>query len=157
MAESKLPGIAEVAGPFFEKASREERPLLVALAERMAAKRYRGWAEAAANEDARSQLLACAEREEEIARRVEALHPEAARVQQSLLEKYPDLEDLYASIFVDRSIRDQHAIQAQGERVGAATWRAFANGTENPAEREVFLACALLEEESATVLESLLE
>ena len=42
-----------------------------------------------------------------------------------------------------------HALQAQGERLGAATWRSFAAGA-------VFLGCALLEEENAACLETLL-
>ena len=50
----------------------------------------------------------------------------------------------------------QFRIQAQGERLGAATWRALARQEESRAARETYLACAELEEASALVLEALL-
>ena len=59
------------------------------------------------------------------------------------------------TLFADRPLADQFTIQAGGERVGASTWRAFAEHAAAPA-REVYLACAELEERSAEVLESLL-
>ena len=83
-----LPSIAEVVGQLFSRAAREDRPLLVAIAERMAADRYRGWAESVSDSAARGRLLACADREEEIARRVEALHPEAVLRQEALRTRF---------------------------------------------------------------------
>ena len=50
----------------------------------------------------------------------------------------------------------QFRIQANGERLGAATWRAFAKQESSSAARDTYLACAELEEASAVVLESLL-
>ena len=67
-----LPNIAEFVAPLLERISPEQRPLLIAIAERMAAQRYRGWAEASEQASLRSELLACADREEEIASQVEA-------------------------------------------------------------------------------------
>jgi hypothetical protein len=151
---SELPHIADIVGPLLASVARDERPLLIAIAERMAADRYRAWARASADEGRRVALLACAEREEEIASRVEALYPEAGGTQADLLVKHLDLEELNRSLFADRPLEDQYTIQAQGERVGASTWRAFAEHAEAPA-REVFLACAELEEQSAEVLESI--
>ena len=43
----------------------------------MAAERYRGWAGAVDDATVRAGLLACAAREDEIAARVEAVHPDA--------------------------------------------------------------------------------
>jgi hypothetical protein len=153
---SSLPNIADLVGPLLQSVSREERPLLIAIAERMAAERYRSWAEAVEAGALRSELRACADREEEIASRVEALHPGAAAIQAELLANHPDLRDVNRSVFADRPLRDQFAIQAQGERVGASTWRAFAEHAE-PSARRVFLECAELEEESAAVLEAALK
>ena len=149
-----LPNIAEFVAPLLERISPEQRPLLIAIAERMAAQRYRGWAEASEQASLRSELLACADREEEIAGQVEALYPEAASIQADLLAKNPDFEELNRSIFADRPLDDQYAIQAQGERVGAATWRSFAKQAE-PEARRIFLECAELEEKSAAVLEAI--
>jgi hypothetical protein len=149
-ATSELPNIADIVGPVLASVAREERPLLIAIAERMAADRYR----ASADEGRRAALLACADREEEIASRVEALYPEAGATQADLLAKHPDLEALNRSLFADRPLEDQYTIQAQGERVGASTWRVFAEDADAKA-RKVFLACAELEEQSAELLESI--
>jgi hypothetical protein len=149
-ATSELPNIADIVGPVLASVAREERPLLIAIAERMAADRYR----ASADEGRRAALLACADREEEIASRVEALYPEAGATQADLLAKHPDLEALNRSLFADRPLEDQYTIQAQGERVGASTWRVFAEDADAKT-RKVFLACAELEEQSAELLESI--
>jgi len=151
---SKLPRIADIVGPLLAGVAREERPLFIAIAERMAAVRYRAWAEASADAERRAALLACADREEEIATRVEALYPEADATQADLLAKHPELEELNRSLFADRPLEDQYTIQAEGERVGASTWRAFAEHADAKA-KQVFLDCAELEEQSAAFLESI--
>lgn len=148
-----LPNIAEIVGPILQRLPAAERPLLIALAERLAAERYRGWAAAASDAAWRAALLACAAREEDIAARVEALYADAAATQARILGDNPDLEQLNRTLFAGRPVEEQYAIQAAAERVGAATWRAFAAPAASPA-RETFLACADLEEESARVLES---
>lgn len=151
----ELPSVAEIFAPLLARVAPEHQPLLIAIAERMAAERYRGWAEAGQDPARRSELLACAEREEEIAGRVESLYADAAAIQADLRAKHPELEGLNRSVFADRPLEDQYAIQAQGEHVGAATWRSLAKRAE-PRGRQTFLDCAELEEQSAAVLESIL-
>lgn len=151
-----IPNLAELLLPILQRVEPEQRPLFIAIAERRAADRYRRWADEHAGGGARQELLACAAREEEIARRVEALHPDAERIQREILASHPDLEEINRSLFAGRPLRQQFAMQAQGERVGASTWRAFAERAEDPALRSTFLACASLEEASAEVLEALL-
>jgi hypothetical protein len=151
----ELPDIAAVLAPLLARVPREEQPLLVALAERLAAERYRGWAREAADRARTAGLLACAEREEEIARRVEALYPNAPAAERDLVARNPDLIAVNRSLFAGHSLDDQLRLQARGERLGAATWRSFARAAD-PAARDTFLACALLEEESAAFLESIL-
>lgn len=148
-----LPDLAEVLGRVLQRVPLEQQPLLVALAERLAAERYRGWAE----EDRAhaAGLLECAAREEEIARRVEALHPDHESTTRDLVARNPDLLEINRSLFAGRPLADQLALQARGERLGAATWRAFARALSDPARRDAFLACALLEEKSAAFLESI--
>lgn len=153
---SNLPDVAAVLAPILERVPREQQPLFVAIAERMAAERYRGWAAEVGDEAHRSQLLACAGREEEIADRIEALYPDAAAVQREMLAANPDVEEINRGLFSDRPLNEQWTLQARGERLGAATWRAFARETHGTI-REAFLACALLEEESAAVLETILK
>ena len=152
--ELPLPSVAEALAPVLARVPREQQPLLIAAAERLAAERYRGWA-AEASEPARAQLIACAEREEEIARRIEALHPAAAATQRELLAKHPEIAEINGSLFAGRPLAQQLAIQAQGERLGAATWRALARDEGDAGRRDTLLACAELEEASALVLEAL--
>ena len=151
----ELPSVAELFAPLLQRVAPEHQPLLVAIAERMAAERYRSWAGAAADPARRSELLACAAREEEIAGRVESLYPDAAAIQADIRAKNPDLEDVNRSVFAARPPEEQWSIQAQGEHVGAATWRSLAKRADLPA-RQTFLDCAELEEQSAAVLESML-
>ena len=155
-AESELPDIGTAIAPVLQRVARREQPLLVAIAERMAAERYRGWAGLSADAARRARLLACADREEEIARRVEALFPDAEAAQRELLARNPDLAELNRALFEARPLEQQFLIQARGERLGAATLRAFARHAEDPGARDAFLACAELEEASAAVLEALL-
>jgi hypothetical protein len=155
-SESRLPNIAEILGPVVQRLPPDQVPLLIAIAERMAAARYREWAAQVAEPTSRLELLACADREEDIARRVEGLRADSAAIQRDILAATPDLEDLNRSIFAGRSLRQQFTIQAQGERAGAATWRAFAAREKDAHARATFLVCADLEEASAAVLESLL-
>ena len=153
--EAPLPSVGEALAPLLARVPREQQPLLIALAERLAAERYRSWAGEVSDPAQRAQLLACAEREEEIARRVEALHPGAAAIQRELLAKHPEAAEINRSLFAGRPLAQQFAIQAQGERLGAATWRAFARDEADAGRRDTLLACAELEEASALVLEAL--
>ncbi len=153
---NELPNLAQVLSGVLERVPREQQPLLVAIAERMAAQRYRDWAAQPSYDAHRSQLFACAQREEEIADRIESLYPDAAAVRRQILAKNPDVEEINRGLFAGRPLSEQLTIQAQGERLGAATWRSLARDAK-PAFSEAFQACALLEEESATALEAILE
>ena len=156
MSAEDLPEVAALVGPLLLRAPRAHRPLLVALAERLAAARYRVWASEVGDRGSAERLSACADREEEIARRVESLYPDASSIQQQLVANHPELEELNRSLFAGRPLHDQFRIQAGGERTGAATWRHFAERAQDEASRGQFLTCAMLEEESAACLESLL-
>jgi len=122
----------------------------------MAAERYRGWAKEPTQAGHAESFRECARHEEEIAARVEALIPGASAIQREILAQHPDLADVNRSVFAGRPLHVQFRIQAQGEHLGAATWRSFAKNAEGSAARETFLACAELEEASAHILESLL-
>jgi hypothetical protein len=155
-SDTELPNLGAIIGAVLQRVPREHAPLLIATAERLAAARYRGWATEVADPSQRTGLRACAAREEEIARRVESLFPGAESIQRTILSQNPDLEELNRSLFAGRPLTQQFTIQAQGERLGAATWRSFAAQTQDQRVRETLLGCAGLEEESAAFLESLL-
>ena len=151
-----LPNVAEILGPLLARVPPARQPLLLAIAERLAAERYRGWAADAGYAAHRASLLACAEREERIAATAEALTPEPDKVQQELLAQNPDLAEINRSVFAGRPISEQMRIQAAGERAGAAVWHAFAAAAGAQSTKDAFLACARMEEESAVVLDRIL-
>lgn len=152
----ELPDIGASLASVLQRVPRPQQPLLIAFAERLAAERYRGWAGQVADAKQKAALLACATREEEIAGRIERLYPGAEAAQKELLAANPDLLEINRKLFASLTLEQQFRLQAQGERLGAATWRAFAAHATDPAARDVFLGCAPLEEESAELLESLL-
>lgn len=150
-----LPDIGAILRPILATVAPPDVPLLLAIAERMAAERYRSWAEAVDDPATRAGLLACAAREDEIAALVESVHADATAVQTRLLAAHPDLAAINAAIFAGRPLAEQFAIQAGGERLGAATWRSLAATRPDGAGRVALLACAPLEEASAVFLETL--
>ena len=152
----ELPDIGQALAVVLQRVAKPDRPLLIALAERLAAERYRGWADRWRDGADRAALLACAAREEEIAAKVETLFPDAAAAQAGLRAAHPELPEVNRSLFAGRPLAEQLRIQANGERLGAATWRSFARQEADGARREALLACAELEEASARVLEALL-
>lgn len=155
MTSRELPDVGAILGPVIASIAPAERPLFLALAERLAAERYRRWAGEVDEAERRVGLLACAAREDEIASRVEAVFPNAAVVQARLRVDHPELVTVADEIFGGRPLAERFAIQASGERAGAAAWRALAAAVPEGPAREAFLACAPLEAASAAYLESL--
>jgi hypothetical protein len=153
-AKASLPNLAEIVGPILRRVSTEQRPLLIAAAEKLAANRYRGWAERV-DPSFKAGMMKCAEREDDIARRIEAMYANAAELQKELLAKAPELGEASGSMFSALSLPDQFRLQAQGERIGAATWRAYAEKATDAKIADEFRLCAILEEESAAFLETL--
>lgn len=151
----ELPDLGAAVGPILAEAKDTDLPYVVAYAERLAAKRYRQWATMVSDPGHREQLLACADREEEIASRIEGLSPDAHSIQESFLAAHPGVEGVYAALFEGRPLADQLRIQAAGERLGAATWRSLAKRVDGEA-RDVVASCAPLEEQSAETLEGLI-
>lgn len=152
---AELPNIAAVLAAVLQRVPRDQQPLVIAFAERLAADRYRSWAARVDSDETKHQLEACAQREEEIAALVESLYTSPKSAQQKLLAAHPDLLEVNDTLFAPLALEQQFALQAQGERLGALTWRAFAQHAADERTREIFLRCAPLEEASADFLESL--
>ena len=87
---------------------------------------------------------------------MESLNPYASALQDKLLTGNPELLDLNRTLFKDRPLKVQFAMQAAGERAGAAAWRAFAAGASEPSARELLQSCSPLEQANADFLQTLL-
>ena len=153
--EDSIPNIPELLAQVLRKIQPELQPFLLARLERLAARRYRSWASDHPDASVQEGLRACADREDEIARRVESLNPDAARIQDKLLSENPELLDLNRTLFEGRPLDVQFAMQAEGEAAGAAAWRAYAAGASDPLAAELLGSCSPLEEAKAAFLQNL--
>jgi hypothetical protein len=151
--EAKLTALI---GPLLANLSAAERPAVIAMAERIAADRYRDWSSRVEDEGARSSLLACAAREDEIASKVEAIVPGAAAIQAKVRSAHSGVAEGYQALFRNLSLSEQFSFQARAERAGVSVWRASAAAASDD-DRPVYLECAVLEETSAEVLEKLVD
>ena len=153
---SDIPDIAAVLGEVMQTIEPGDRPLLLAMLERLASQRYRDWVAEHPDEAVKRGLSECAEREEEIARRVESVFDNAAEVQQRLLAENPTLEELNRTLFAGRPLAVQFAMQAGGERAGAAAWAGFAAAADDERITAMLDSCSPLEEANAEFLETLI-
>ena len=68
----------------------------------------------------------------------------------------PDIGAVLGPLLARVPHQQQPLLLALAERLGALTWRSFAEHADEGARRETFLACADLEEQSARFLESMI-
>ena len=129
--------------------------MLVAIIERLAAERYRGWIEGTDDPIERAGLHACAAREDEIAVFIESLQPDAAAKTAELNSRFPDLQERYDGLMAGRSRTDQLRIQAEGELGGADYMRQFSAASEG-AVAAGFAALSALEESNSRFLSVLI-
>jgi len=149
-----MPSVTDQLRPIVAALPETARLPFIAALERGAAGRYRGWAAEAAHPELAAGLRACAEREEEIARRVEALAGRSAAGIPGLEAAWSGVREVAVAAFAGRSLAEQLATQAAAERGGAEVWRELAaQPGAAPEARAVLLACAALEEESAAFVE----
>jgi hypothetical protein len=150
------PSITLLLAPITRGLTEAEQPAFLGRLERLAAERYRAWAEQAPEHAA--SLLRCAESEERIADRADRLFPLSAAQAAKLDALLPQVRQTYGSLFVGLSLGEQLALQASAERQGADVWRAIAAALSLPhAMREKLEESARLEEESAARLAAILE
>ena len=153
---SGLPDLGEQVRPLIEGLPPRVQPRLIAELERVAAKRYEAWAAACAEPAHAEGLRECALREEEVARRVEALFAMQPGDEHPFDDALPKIEAAYRAALAGRPLTEQYAIQAAAERRGAAVWRSLAASLADASARQALLSCAELEERSAALLEALL-
>ncbi len=150
----EIPNLAELLAPHLDVVLDAARPAFLAGLERSAAERYRRWAAAAS--EATSGLLACAEREEEIARQADLLFPIEANERARVEEVLPKAIETYYAVFADLPLREQLRIQVGGERQGAGAWRLLASRQQDASVVKTLHSLSALEEENAAYLDQLL-
>jgi hypothetical protein len=154
MSKPEIPNFGELLAPYIGRVPEAAVPNFLAMLERGAADRYRGWA--AQMPEHREGLLACADREDEIADRADSLFPIGEELREEISDPLPGARDTYYAVFANLDVTDQLAIQADAELQGAAAWRAMIS-EETPAELRAGLEyCAQLEETSSAYLKDLL-
>ncbi len=119
--ELEIPNFGKLLAPHLGAVPMEAYPYLLSELERTAAERYRGWAQAVP-EHARG-ILACAEREDEIADIAAALVPVSDEHRTLVAGIMPAAKKTYYSAFEGLTAIEQMTIQANAERQGAGAWQ----------------------------------
>jgi hypothetical protein len=143
--------VAEAFEPLLPLVTPEEVPMVVAVLERIAATKYRDWAEQADDTVERDGMLACAQREDEIAEFIESLQTDPQSMEASLRERIPDFEQRYDAVMAGLSRTEQLRIQAEGEMGGADYMGQFAAASEGAVAAR-FESLALCEEANSKYL-----
>ena len=147
--------IVEAFAPLLPRIAEREIAMLIAMIERLAAVRYRGWAAMTDDPIERKGLLACALREDEIAAFIESLDASSEARIAELNARFPDLNDRYESVMAGRSRAEQLRVQSAGELGGADYMRQFAAASTGAvAARFASLACC--EEANSRYLSTLI-
>ena len=148
--------IVEAFEPLLPQLAEAEIPMMLAILERIAAEKYRGWADGSDDPIERDGLLACASREDEIAEFIESLDAKSQALSAELHGRFPDLRERYDSVMKGRSRIEQLRIQSEGELGGADYMRQFSEAFEGAVSAR-FASLALCEEANSMFLSELIK
>jgi hypothetical protein len=154
MSNLVIPNFGALLGEFIGQVPAGTMPRFLALLERTAADRYRGWAEA--RPEHATVLLQCAADEDEIANRIEGVFALDPALREQLEAPLPAAKQTYYDAFSPYDVWDQLRMQANAERQGAQAWRNIAARHPDPAVVEVLHGCSALEEGSADAVDALI-
>ena len=155
MSDLEIPNFPMLLMEPLTSVPEESRVGFIARLERSAADRYREWA--AESDELAEGLIACADREDEIADRAEELAPVRPEHEEVVVEALAKARALYAGAFEGHPLRDKIILQAHAERQGSLAWIGFASQTEDEAMKREFLALADLEVASAEHIDRTLD
>ena len=155
MPAVNVPDFATLLADPIGSVPEEAIPAFLARLERTAAERYRIWARAVPEHA--EGLLHCADREDDIADRVENVLPATAPELVAAMESaIGPARDTYYEVFSGLTPVEQMTIQANAERQGAAAWRAMIDQQSDEIIQAALEQCAQIEEVSADYLDALL-
>ena len=152
---AQIPHFGALLTPVLSRVPDAARPRFLALLERTAADRYRGWA--AELPDDAEVLNRCAQREDEIADRIEALFEIDEASLAELRALLPEARALYYAAFDGFPIDDQLRMQADAELQGANAWRSIARRVSEAAVIAELDRCSAIEEQSSRAVAELLD
>ena len=152
---SQPESITEAFLPLVPEVPEADIPMLIAALERIAAGKYRGWAESSADPVERDGLAACEAREIEIAEFIESLYPDPQSTIDGLNARFPDLQARYDAVMDGRPRAEQLRIQSEGELGGADFMQQFA-AANTGAVAARFTSLAACEEANSKFLAALL-
>lgn len=154
MTDVQIPNFGSLLAPYIDRVPPEVMPRFLALLERGAAERYRGWA--AALPQHADELMTCSRAEDEIADRVETVFALDESLRESVEAPLPDAKRTYFAVFVGMDVWDQLRVQANAERQGAQAWRNIASRITDQRVIDELATCSSLEEASADRLDDLI-
>lgn len=133
--------------------AREYRPLLLSLIERQAALRLRAWSTEIVDTIQRRILLACADQKEEIARRIEALFPNAIAIEKEITDTVPEVRQVSQQLFRPVPLKARLATQALVDRICVRAYRDLAEREDFEQARQTLISCAVLDAKAAESIE----
>lgn len=142
--------------PLVPEIPEEQIPMMIAILERIAAGKYRGWASSSEDPIERGGLLACEARELEIAEFIESLYPDPKSVINSLSKRFPDLAARYDAVMEGKTRAEQFRIQSEGELGGVDFMHQFASANSGVVAAR-FVSLASCEEANSKFLAALIE
>lgn len=152
---TKNPDFGALLAPVLSRVPDAARPRFLALLERTAADRYRAWAAELPHEA--EALNRCAQREDEISDRIEALFELDEVSLAELRSLLPAARALYYAAFDGLPINEQLRLQADAELQGANAWRSVARRLSDTSVIAELERCSAIEEESSRVVTEILE
>jgi hypothetical protein len=152
---SEIPNFGALLAPVLSRVPDAARPRFLALLERTAADRYRVWAAQLPIEA--EALTGCAQREDEIADRIEALFDIEESALAELRDLLPEARALYYAAFDGIPVIEQLRMQADAELQGANAWRSIARKLTDEATIAELNRCSEIEEASSAAVAEILE
>lgn len=134
--------------------SEEYKPLLLCLVERQAAARLRNWAVDADDAVCQRVMITCAEQKEEVARRVEALFPDARDIEDQICMEIPEVARFDRELSQNDSLKKRLVMQVSDDRLNARVFQKMAGEERREQARHTLLSCVVLEQKNADCLES---
>lgn len=157
-AAAPAPNFGELLSPVLAQVPAGARPRFLAMLERTAADRYRGWAEAWPQH--RAALLECAAAEDEIADRIDAAFDCDPATLEQLRSLIPMARDTYYRVFDGLTVSDQLRLQAGAELQGALAWQHIAERLPGSDGRAALVgvldSCSELERNSSATVDAIL-